>query len=74
MGNLQAYNLTWQHNGKQLLSNIQQVDSTTIQLKLSNASQNDNGIYWCGPKSSKASQGVNMSLTIAGMNGAVEWC
>ena len=69
VGNLQAINLTWKHNGKQLLSNIQQIDSTTIQLKLPNTNKNNSGIYWCGPKSGKKSQGVNMSLTVAGKNG-----
>ena len=66
LGNVQAINLTWKHNGEWLDHEAEQVDSATVQLKLSNTSRIDNGLYWCGPKLGNTSQGVNVSLTVAG--------
>ena len=66
---MQAFNLTWQHDGERLFSEAQQVDSSTVQLKLSNTTTTDNGVYWCGPLFiSNKSQGVNISLIVAGKN------
>lgn len=66
LGNVQAINLTWQHNGKWLNHGVEEVDSATVQLKLSNTSRINNGLYWCGAKLGNTSQGVNISLTVAG--------
>ena len=67
LGHVQpGLNLMWQHNGKWLDHEVQQVDSSTVQLKLSNTSRINNGFYWCGPKLGNTSQGVNISLTVAG--------
>jgi hypothetical protein len=66
VGNVQALNLKWQHNGKWLDHEVEEVDSATVQLKFSNTSRINNGIYWCGPKFGNTSQGVNVSLTVAG--------
>ena len=44
------------------------IDNSIVQLQLSNASAPDDGIYWCGPVSGNKSQGVNISVTVAGNN------
>ena len=62
----QALNLTWQHNKKWLFGEVQHIDTTTVQLTLSSTSSKNNGIYWCGPKLGHMSQGVNISLIVAG--------
>ena len=66
LGNVQALNLTWQHNGKWLDHEVELLDSSTVQLKLCNTSRLNNGLYWCGPKLGNTSQGINISLTVAG--------
>jgi len=66
VGNVQALNITWKHNGKWLGHEVEQVDSSTVQLKLSNTSRIYNGFYLCGPKLGNRSQGINISLTVAG--------
>jgi len=62
----QALNLTWQHNKKWLFGEVQHIDTATVQLTLSSTSSKNNGIYWCGPKLGNMSQGVNISLIVAG--------
>ena len=59
-------NLTWQHNKKWLFGEVQHIDTAAVQLTLLNTSSDDNGIYWCGPKLGHMSQGVNISLIVAG--------
>lgn len=66
LGNAQALNLTWQHNGKWLDDEVEEVDSSTVQLRLFNTSRINNGLYWCGAKLTNTSRGVNISLTVAG--------
>ena len=66
LGNVQPLNLTWQHNGKRLDHELELLDSSTVQLKLSNTSRLNNGLYWCGPKLGNTSRGINISLTVAG--------
>ena len=66
VGNVQALNVTWKHNGKWLGHEVEQVDSSTVQLKLSNTSRINNGFYWCGPKLDNRLRGINISLTVAG--------
>jgi len=62
----QASNLTWQHNKKWLFSEVRHMDNSTVQLILSSTSSDNDGIYWCGPRLGNMSQGVNMSLIVAG--------
>ena len=62
----QALNLTWQHNKKWLIGEVQHIDNATVQLTLSSTTSENNGIYWCGPKLGHMSQGVYISLIVAG--------
>jgi len=62
----QALNLTWQHNKKCLFGEVKHIDTAMAQLTLSLTSSKNNGIYWCGPKLGHMSQGVNISLMVAG--------
>ena len=62
----QALNLTWKHNKKWLFDEVQHINTAKVQLTLSSTSSENNGIYWCGPKFGHMSQGVNISLIVAG--------
>ena len=64
----QTPNVSWKHNDKWLFDRAKKIDDSTVQLQLLNASAHDNGIYWCGPVSGDKSQGVNISVTVAGNN------
>ena len=70
MRNEQDFNVSWQHNGEWLSRSVQKIDNATVQLRLFDTSSSDNGMYWCGPISGNKSQGVNISLTVAGNNRA----